>query len=70
MLAGAGGAGRALAFGARSRGARIIVFDVDYGEHLGSLLLIYMELFQIESNNLDRESKVSCSLSFRGSTTF
>ncbi|KAL5712828.1 hypothetical protein ACHQM5_014957 [Ranunculus cassubicifolius] len=30
VLAGAGGAGRALAFGARSRGARIIVFDIDY----------------------------------------
>ncbi|PIA44593.1 hypothetical protein AQUCO_01700294v1 [Aquilegia coerulea] len=30
VLAGAGGAGRALAFGARSRGARIVIFDIDY----------------------------------------
>ncbi|KAF5199225.1 Shikimate dehydrogenase (NADP(+)) [Thalictrum thalictroides] len=30
VLAGAGGAGRALAFGARSRGACIVVFDIDY----------------------------------------
>ncbi|XP_043722523.1 bifunctional 3-dehydroquinate dehydratase/shikimate dehydrogenase, chloroplastic-like isoform X2 [Telopea speciosissima] len=30
VLAGAGGAGRALAFGAKSRGARIIIFDIDY----------------------------------------
>ncbi|KAJ0542277.1 putative 3-dehydroquinate dehydratase, Shikimate dehydrogenase (NADP(+)) [Helianthus annuus] len=30
VLAGAGGAGRALSFGAKSRGARVIVFDIDY----------------------------------------
>ncbi|XP_038717846.1 bifunctional 3-dehydroquinate dehydratase/shikimate dehydrogenase, chloroplastic-like isoform X2 [Tripterygium wilfordii] len=30
VLAGAGGAGRALAFGARSRGARVVVFDIDF----------------------------------------
>ncbi|XP_065853571.1 bifunctional 3-dehydroquinate dehydratase/shikimate dehydrogenase, chloroplastic-like isoform X2 [Euphorbia lathyris] len=30
VLAGAGGAGRALAFGAKSRGARIIIFDIDF----------------------------------------
>ncbi|XP_042513640.1 bifunctional 3-dehydroquinate dehydratase/shikimate dehydrogenase, chloroplastic-like isoform X1 [Macadamia integrifolia] len=30
VLAGAGGAGRALAFGAKTRGARIIIFDIDY----------------------------------------
>lgn len=31
VLAGAGGAGRALAFGAKSRGARVIIFDIDFG---------------------------------------
>lgn len=31
VLVGAGGAGRALAFGAKSRGARIVVFDIDFG---------------------------------------
>lgn len=31
VLVGAGGAGRALAFGARSRGARVVVFDIDFG---------------------------------------
>nr|DAD33466.1 TPA_asm: hypothetical protein HUJ06_012317 [Nelumbo nucifera] len=30
VLVGAGGAGRALAFGAKSRGARLIIFDIDY----------------------------------------
>lgn len=30
VLVGAGGAGRALAFGAKSRGARVVIFDVDY----------------------------------------
>eukprot|EP00257_Ricinus_communis_P024544 XP_025011958.1 bifunctional 3-dehydroquinate dehydratase/shikimate dehydrogenase, chloroplastic isoform X2 [Ricinus communis] len=29
VLVGAGGAGRALAFGAKSRGARIVIFDID-----------------------------------------
>ncbi|KAK9146827.1 hypothetical protein Sjap_006730 [Stephania japonica] len=38
VLAGAGGAGRALAFGAKSRGARVIVFDIDY-ERAKSLAL-------------------------------
>nr|GLL37254.1 bifunctional 3-dehydroquinate dehydratase/shikimate dehydrogenase, chloroplastic-like [Ipomoea trifida] len=31
VLVGAGGAGRALAFGAKTRGARIIIFDIDLG---------------------------------------
>lgn len=31
VLVGAGGAGRALAFGAKSRGARVVVFDIDFG---------------------------------------
>lgn len=31
VLIGSGGAGRALAFGAKSRGARIFIFDIDYG---------------------------------------
>lgn len=31
MLVGAGGAGRAVAFGARSRGARLVIFDIDFG---------------------------------------
>ncbi|XXG83317.1 hypothetical protein AAC387_Pa10g1100 [Persea americana] len=30
VLIGAGGAGRALAFGAKIRGARIVIFDIDY----------------------------------------
>ncbi|KAE8010114.1 hypothetical protein FH972_006507 [Carpinus fangiana] len=30
VLAGAGGAGRALAFGAKSRGARVLIFDIDF----------------------------------------
>lgn len=27
----AGGAGKALAFGAKTRGARIVIFDIDFG---------------------------------------
>lgn len=32
VLVGAGGAGRALAFGAKSRGAHVIVFNRNYGK--------------------------------------
>jgi len=32
VLIGAGGAGRALAFGAKSRGARVIIFNRNYGK--------------------------------------
>lgn len=32
VLVGAGGAGRALAFGAKSRGARVIIFNRNYGK--------------------------------------
>jgi len=31
VLVGAGGAGKALAFGAKSRGARLVIFDIDFG---------------------------------------
>jgi 3-dehydroquinate dehydratase/shikimate dehydrogenase len=31
VLVGAGGAGRALAFGAKSRGAKVLIFDIDFG---------------------------------------
>ena len=31
VLVGAGGAGRALAFGAKSRGAQVVIFNRDYG---------------------------------------
>lgn len=31
VLVGAGGAGRALAVGAKSRGARVVIFDFDFG---------------------------------------
>ncbi|CAH9087140.1 unnamed protein product [Cuscuta europaea] len=31
IVVGAGGAGRALAFGAKTRGARVIIFDIDFG---------------------------------------
>lgn len=31
MLVGAGGAGRALAVGAKSREARVVIFDIDFG---------------------------------------
>jgi len=33
VLVGAGGAGKALAFGAKSRGARIVIFDIDFGRN-------------------------------------
>ena len=34
VLVGAGGAGRALSFGAKSRGARVTIFDIDYGMYI------------------------------------
>ncbi|KAF9669378.1 hypothetical protein SADUNF_Sadunf14G0101400 [Salix dunnii] len=37
VLIGAGGAGRALAFGAKSRGARVIIFNRDYEERARAL---------------------------------
>ena len=33
VVAGAGGAGRAIAVGAKSRGARVIIFDIDLGKY-------------------------------------
>ena len=38
VLVGAGGAGRALAFGAKTRGARVIIFDIDFGTYTDCLL--------------------------------
>lgn len=32
VLVGAGGAGRALAFGAKSRGARVVIFNRNFGK--------------------------------------
>jgi 3-dehydroquinate dehydratase/shikimate dehydrogenase len=32
VLVGAGGAGRALAFGAKNRGAQVIIFNRNYGK--------------------------------------
>lgn len=32
VLIGAGGAGRAIAFGAKSRGARVLIFNRNYGK--------------------------------------
>lgn len=42
VLVGAGGAGRAIAFGAKLRGARVVVFDIDFGR-----ILMLMNLFII-----------------------
>lgn len=39
VLAGAGGAGRALAVGAKIRDARVVVFDIDPGRILTNLIL-------------------------------
>lgn len=39
VLIGAGGAGRAMAFGARSRGARVVVFNRSYGQEIQVNLL-------------------------------
>lgn len=46
MLVGAGGAGRALAFGARNRGARVVIFNRNFGKFYDFCLLrIDVELF-------------------------
>lgn len=36
VLVGAGGAGRALAFGAKIRGARVVIFDISFGTYTKS----------------------------------
>lgn len=41
MLVGAGGAGRALAFGAKSRGARVVIFNRKFGKYLQLSSLSY-----------------------------
>lgn len=40
---GAGGAGRALAFGAKIRGANVVIFDIDFGR---TLLLITLSTYK------------------------
>jgi 3-dehydroquinate dehydratase/shikimate dehydrogenase len=40
VVVGAGGAGRAIAVGAKSRGARVIIFDIDLGKNTVSLLCL------------------------------
>jgi len=40
VLVGAGGAGKALAFGAKSRGARLVIFDIDFGIKISDILLL------------------------------
>lgn len=40
VLVGAGGAGKALAFGARSRGAHIVIFDIDFGINIKHIMSI------------------------------
>ncbi|KAH7577450.1 hypothetical protein JRO89_XS01G0252400 [Xanthoceras sorbifolium] len=40
VLVGAGGAGRALAFGAKSRGARVVIFNRDYGKRQATKCLL------------------------------
>jgi len=44
VVVGAGGAGRAIAVGAKSRGARVIIFDIDLGKNtiLSSILISYL----------------------------
>ncbi|KAG8472873.1 hypothetical protein CXB51_034818 [Gossypium anomalum] len=48
VLVGAGGAGRALAFGAKSRGARILIFDIDFerAKSLASAVLGEAQTFE------------------------
>lgn len=51
MLVGAGGAGRALAFGAKNRGAHVVIFNRNYGNRtLYSLpfsINLKMDLFSL-----------------------
>lgn len=45
VLVGAGGAGKALAFGAKSRGARLVIFDIDFGKEIRDILCIINLIF-------------------------
>lgn len=59
MLVGAGGAGRALAFGAKSRGARVVIFNRKFGNYLQLFSLSYgvFALFLIWINFLEERAK-------------
>lgn len=73
VLVGAGGAGRALAYGAKSRGARVVIFNRDYGNDMLYLIFRSQRNYGLIYNNLislfDRESKISCTCRVRGSST-
>lgn len=43
VVVGAGGAGRAIAVGARSRGARLIIFDIDLGRSTIIFFFFFLE---------------------------
>ena len=73
VLVGAGGAGRALAFGAKSRGAHVVIFNRNYGNRKPSLpfsITSKTDLFVLTADFslFKRESKGSCKCSFRGSS--
>lgn len=71
MLVGAGGAGRAMAFGAKSRGARVVIFNRNYGNSIiqpktmRRFSFAFIDLSVCFSSahlisQLQRESKGSC----------
>ncbi|KAL8231857.1 hypothetical protein R6Q57_001635 [Mikania cordata] len=51
VLVGAGGAGRALSFGAKTRGARVIVFDIDYDRAKSLALAVSGDALPFEELN-------------------
>ncbi|KAJ9561640.1 hypothetical protein OSB04_006800 [Centaurea solstitialis] len=57
VLVGAGGAGRALSFGAKSRGARVIVFDIDYDRAKSLALAVSGEALPFEQLTKFRPEK-------------
>lgn len=69
VLVGAGGAGRAIAFGAKSRGARVVIFNRNFGKlfslngHLYPFTLCF-HIYLITDILFGREGKVSCFSSF------
>lgn len=79
VLVGAGGAGRAIAFGARSRGARLVIFNRSFGKILsqistkgcivGLFFKIFLTVICPPFPFSKRESKSSCQGSIRWSST-
>lgn len=62
VLIGAGGAGRALAFGAKSRGARVVIFNRNFGKDKLTMMFLalmfwHISNYEVISGKMKREQR-------------